>query len=73
VDEEDERWRTQMARLAEAVHAWTGNRASLIDVAEQDLPSLVDARPPVLDSLRTDAIPLAGVPPAQLLPDRESA
>ena len=73
VDEEDERWRTQMVRLAEGVHAWTGNHASLIEAAEQDLPGLLDARPPVLDSLRTDALPLAGVPPARLLPDREPA
>jgi predicted nucleotidyltransferase len=73
VDEEDERWRTQMVCLADDVHAWTGNHASLIEVAEQDLPGLLDARPPVLDSLRTDAIPLAGVPPGRLLPDREPA
>jgi predicted nucleotidyltransferase len=73
VDEEDERWRTQMARLAEDVHAWTGNHASLIEVAEQDLPDLLDARPPVLDSLCTEAIPLTGVPPAGLVPDREPA
>jgi predicted nucleotidyltransferase len=73
VDEEDERWRTQMVRLAEDVHAWTGNHAGLIEVADQDLPGLLDARPPVLDSLRTDAIPLTGVPPARLLPDREPA
>jgi predicted nucleotidyltransferase len=73
VDEEEERWRMQIARLAEDVHAWTGNHASLIEVAEQDLPGLMDAHPPVLDSLRTEAIPLAGVPPGRLLPDRESA
>jgi predicted nucleotidyltransferase len=73
VDEEDDRWRAQMVRLAEDVHAWTGNHASLIEVAEQDLPGLLDARPPVLDSLRTEAIPLAGLPPARLLSDREPA
>jgi predicted nucleotidyltransferase len=73
VDEDDQRWRTQMARLADQVQAWTGNHASLIEVAQQDLPALLDARPPVLESLRTDAISLAGIPPARLLPDREPA
>jgi predicted nucleotidyltransferase len=73
VDEEDERWRTQMVRLAEDVHAWTGNHASLIEVAEQDLRGLLAARPPLLGSLRTEAIPLAGLPPARLWPDPEPA
>jgi hypothetical protein len=73
VDEEDERWRMQMVRLAEDVHSWTGNHAGLIEVAVQDLPGLLAARPPVLGSLRTEAIPLAGLPPARLWPDREPA
>jgi predicted nucleotidyltransferase len=73
VNEEDEDWRTQMARLADRIHAWTGNHPSLIEVAQQDLPALLDARPPVLENLRTEAISLAGIPPAHLLPDREPA
>ena len=73
VDEEDQGWRTQMVRLADQVHAWTGNHASLIEVAEQDVPALLHARPPVLESLRPEAISLAGIPPARLLPDREPA
>ena len=71
VDEEDQRWRTQLGQLAEEVHAWTGNHASLIEVAEQDLPGLLDAGPPVLENLRTEAIPLAGIPPVRLFPERE--
>lgn len=73
VDEEDQRWRTRLAQLADEVHVWTGNHASLIEVAERDLPGLLDARPPVLESLRTEAIPLAGTPPARLLPERAPA
>jgi predicted nucleotidyltransferase len=70
LDEADERWRSQMDRLAEGVHDWTGNHAGLIEVAEQDLPGLLEAGPPVLENVRTEAIPLAGVPIAQLLPER---
>jgi predicted nucleotidyltransferase len=73
VVEDDERWRAQLARLAEDVHAWTGNHAGLIEVAEQELPDLLEEDPPVLESLRGEAIPLAGIPPAQLLRDREPA
>jgi predicted nucleotidyltransferase len=73
VNEEEQDWRAQMVRLADRIRAWTGNHPSLIEVAQQDLPALLDARPPVLQSLRTEAISLAGIPPAQLLPDREPA
>jgi predicted nucleotidyltransferase len=67
VDEEDERWRTQLRSLADDVHAWTGNHAGLIEVAEQDLPRFLESGLPVLEDLRTEAIPLAGLPSAQLL------
>ena len=73
VDEEDQRWRVQLGRLAADVLAWTGNHASLIEVAEQDLPGLLGTGPPVLESLRAEAIPLAGIPPARLFPEREPA
>jgi predicted nucleotidyltransferase len=73
VEEEHERWRGQLDRLADSVHAWTGNHASLIEVAEGDLPGLLNERPPVLESVRADAIPLAGTPPARLLQEREPA
>lgn len=73
VNEEDEHWRGQLDRFTEAVRAWTGNHASLIEVPEQDVPGLLDEDPPVLESVRADAIPLAGMPPARLFPDREPA
>lgn len=73
VDEEDERWRAQLRGLADDVHAWTGNHAGLIEVAEQDLPHLLGASLPVLEDLPTEAIPLGGVPPAQLLRADEPA
>jgi hypothetical protein len=71
VDEEDERWRGQLERFSDAVHAWTGNEASLIDLSEADVPGLVNARPPVLGSLRADAILLAGTPPDRLFREHE--
>jgi predicted nucleotidyltransferase len=73
VDEEDERWRGQLDQLTDSVHAWTGNHASLIEVAEQDVPGLQDGSPPVLESVRAEAIPLAGVLPARLFSEREPA
>lgn len=73
VDEEDEGWRTQLSRLADAVHAWTGNRTSLIEVAEPDVPGLLDDEPAVLERVRVDAIPLVGTPPARLFHAREPA
>lgn len=73
VHEEDEHWRGQLDRLADSVHAWTGNHASLIEVAEENVPAMLGQRPPVLESVRTDAIPLAGTPPARLFREREPA
>src|SRR4051794_11299674 len=60
VDEEDHRWRAQLSGLAGAVHAWTGNHAGLIEVAEAELPGLLDDNRAVVASLRADAIPLVG-------------
>jgi Nucleotidyltransferase domain len=73
VDDDDEHWRGQLDQLSGSVYAWTGNHASLIEVAEQDVPGLVDVSPAVLESVRVDAIPLAGVPPARLFQEREPA
>jgi hypothetical protein len=73
VDEENERWRGQLNRFTDAVHAWTGNHASLIEVSEEDVPGLLNDRPPVRESVRADAIPLAGMPPARLFRERGPA
>lgn len=73
VEEEDERWRGQLERFAASVHTWTGNHASLIEIGERDLPRLLNESPPVLESVRADAISLVGTPPARLFRDREPA
>ncbi len=66
-DEEDSTWRIQLARLAEDVHAWTGNRASTIEVGEEEVDRLRHSQPPILASLRADAISLAGISADKLL------
>jgi predicted nucleotidyltransferase len=73
VDEEDPGWRSQLTRLADEIHAWTGNHAGLIEVSDRDLPDLLAARPPVLAGVRTDAIDVAGVPAARLFTEHEPA
>jgi predicted nucleotidyltransferase len=66
-DEEDSTWRKQLSMLAEDVHAWTGNRASTIEIGEEEIDQLRHSQPPILASLRADAISLAGIPADRLL------
>jgi len=70
VDEDDHSWRQQLTQLADDVHAWTGNPASIIETSEHDLVRLRRTQPAVLASLRTDAVNLAGPPAAKLLKTR---
>ena len=70
VDAEDERWRDQIHALAESVHAWTGNHASISELAEAELVKLRRKPPPVLKDVRADGIDLAGVPVRSLLKDK---
>jgi predicted nucleotidyltransferase len=67
VDEENEEWRRQVDSLTTAVFNWTGNHAGFAEVDEEDLKRLRRDQPSILDSLRTDAIDLAGVPIRRLL------
>jgi Nucleotidyltransferase domain len=67
VGSEDPTWSEQLAAISDAVLASTGNRAGIIDFAEQDIPQMLDESPPVLDELRHDAIDLAGTPLRELL------
>lgn len=60
VDAEDAEWRGQIDRLASAVKAWTGNRASVVDISELDLAELSERRPTVVADLEADSIRLAG-------------
>jgi len=67
VDPEDATWSAQLHDIGDAILAWTGNHASVIDFPEQDLRQLHDESPPVLADLRRDGIDLAGTPLRELL------
>jgi predicted nucleotidyltransferase len=67
VEEEDSAWAAQRDRLATEIRRWTGNRAGLIEVGEQDLDRLRAKRPPIVAELQRDAITLHGSPVADLL------
>jgi hypothetical protein len=67
VDPEGAAWNEQLHELGDAVLAWTGNHAGIIDFAEQDIAQLQDENPPVLQDLRRDGIDLAGTSLRELL------
>lgn len=67
VDTEDATWETQLRDIGEAVLAWTGNHAGIIDFAERDIQRMREERPPVLEDLQRDGIELAGTPLRELL------
>jgi hypothetical protein len=67
VNAEDAVWSEQLHDIGDAVLAWTGNHAGIIDFAEQDIAQMRDENPPVLQNLRRDGIDLAGTPLRELL------
>jgi predicted nucleotidyltransferase len=67
VVEHDRRWQEQTDALAEKVESWTGNRASILEIAEGELPRLRAERPAIVEDLSCDAITLAGPPAGPLL------
>jgi predicted nucleotidyltransferase len=69
VDEEDDRWRSQIESLSTQVRSWTGNHLGVAEVAEEDVDQLRQERPVIVDSLLTDAVPLTGLPVHRLLRD----
>jgi predicted nucleotidyltransferase/biotin operon repressor len=66
VEEEDERWRSQIDSLASAVHSWTGNHAGIAELAERELPRLRRERPAVVENVAADGIPLVGDEPSSV-------
>jgi len=65
--DDDPGWRAQVDDLARAVRRWTGNRASIVEIAESDLPRLREERPAVVEEVIGDAIDLVGEPARKLL------
>jgi predicted nucleotidyltransferase len=62
IDAEDGPWRRQLDELADKVWLWTGNHAGVVEVAEADLPRLLEERPPALEEVEQHGIDLAGMP-----------
>ena len=60
IAEDDAQWRQQLDVLAASVLSWTGNRLSVSDVSEDDIPRLREADAPILRELDEDSILLAG-------------
>lgn len=67
IDEEDERWRDQIARLARNIRAWSGNSASISEVGQRELQRLRRERPAVVSSLESEARTLFGLPVGRIL------
>lgn len=57
---DDETWRAQIDDLATRIRRWTGNQASIAELAESELCELAQTRRPILRDLRKDAITLFG-------------
>lgn len=62
IDEDDGDWRGQIDALADAVFEWTGNHAGIAEIDEGELARLWRDQPAILDSLRTDALDVYGLP-----------
>jgi predicted nucleotidyltransferase len=60
VDADDERWRSQVEALAEALPRWTGNNAGISEVSEEEVRQMLVDEAPILDELRTDTVALKG-------------
>jgi predicted nucleotidyltransferase len=67
VDTEDAIWDAQLRDISEAILAWTGNRAGIVDFSEGDIEQMCEERPSVMDDLQRDGIDLAGTPLRDLL------
>lgn len=65
-DEEDETWRSQINTLSDSILSWTGNHAGISEVRDSDVARLGRERPPIVEELEKDALPLLG-PPADKL------
>jgi len=61
IEAEEARWRQQLQDLADAIHRWTGNHASLIEVSGVELKSMMRRGEPIVEALR-QSIPLVGGP-----------
>jgi predicted nucleotidyltransferase len=70
LSEEDPQWREQLHGLAEQIERWSGNHASLHEVASKALKAALRRGEPVIASLRDTSITLAGPEFADLIARR---
>ncbi len=63
----DDIWTTQTMRLVDQVRAWSGNACEIVDYTVRELRELVEGADPLVTSLRSDAVELAGEGPRSLL------
>jgi len=69
VNVENDEWEAQLDNLAAEVRRWTGNRATISQAGETELSRMQQAKRPILDELRKDAITLFGADLAAVLED----
>ncbi|MHB8589514.1 MAG: nucleotidyltransferase domain-containing protein [Candidatus Dormibacteraceae bacterium] len=60
VASDDIRWRRQLQGLADQIHDWTGNHASLIEVSRAELKAMLRRNEPIAESLRKESVRLYG-------------
>ncbi len=72
VSEDDPRWRQQLDELAENIERWTGNKASIAEVAADKIGSIFADGRPIVAELRSDAISLNGADISTLLDGRDA-
>jgi predicted nucleotidyltransferase len=63
---EDARWREQLDALEQKIARWTGNRAAIVEISENEVERLVAEDRPIVAELRADAIVFAGLTIAEL-------
>lgn len=67
VADDEEPWATQVDELARRILRWCGNPASMLQMSIADVDDLISRQEPVVDSLMSDAIDVAGTPIRELL------
>lgn len=73
VDEDDHRWGNQLSELIEAVRAWTGNPAEIVEHDRTSLRALAASGDALVAGLVRDAVVIVGPTPATLLSTAQAA
>jgi hypothetical protein len=58
VEDSDPRWNDSVDMLAQAIHRWSGNYASIIQATPEQVAAMVDRAEPIISDLRRDAVAL---------------